>query len=67
MARTDLTEQEISRLERKAKRELAGGAEAWQISKLEADQILRLTGEVIELRNREAHTRQLHNLEWDEY
>jgi chromosome condensin MukBEF complex kleisin-like MukF subunit len=67
MARTDLQEHEISQLERKAKRVLAEPSDPWQVSKIDADRLLRLTGEVLELRNREATTRQLHNLEWDEY
>lgn len=42
------------------------GGEVWSLSKLDADRVLRLTGEVLELRNRESHARQMHNLE-DEY
>jgi uncharacterized protein HemX len=67
MPRTDLQEHEISALQRKARRQLGDDPPAWQVSKSEADQLLRLTGEVLELRNREANTRALHNLEWDEY
>jgi hypothetical protein len=67
MARTDLQEHEISALQRKARRQLGDDPPGWQVSKSEADQLLRLTGEVLELRNREANTRALHNLEWDEY
>lgn len=66
MSRTDLTEEEIRYLKRKAQRVIDPG-DGWVVGKLEADQLLRLTGEVIELRNREANTRQLHGLEWDEY
>jgi chromosome condensin MukBEF complex kleisin-like MukF subunit len=67
LARTDLQEHEISQLQRKARRVLEDRAEPWEVSKLDADRVLRLTGEVLELRNREAQTRQLHGLEWDEY
>lgn len=62
MARTDLLEHEISQLTRKARRVIDPG-EPWSVSKLDADRLLRLTGEVIELRNREAHSRQMHDLE----
>lgn len=67
MARTDLREHEISRLQSKARRVLSETPVPWELTKLEADQLLRLTGEVLELRNREANTRQLHGLEWYEY
>ncbi len=65
MSRTDLVEREIAQLERKAHGVLAGTP--WEISRIDADRIIRLTGEVLEIRNREANTRQLHGLEWDEY
>ncbi len=68
MARTDLQEAEIARLRRKAQRVFEERTEEpWQVSKQEADQLLRLTGEVLELRNREAHVRQIQGLEGDEY
>lgn len=67
MARTDLQEHEIGQLERKARRVLAEPTTPWEVSKLDADRLLRLTGEVLELRNRESATRQQHGLEWDEY
>jgi hypothetical protein len=62
MARTDLFEYEISQLARKAQRVIDPG-EPWSVSKLDAERLIRLTGEVIELRNREAHSRQMHYLE----
>jgi hypothetical protein len=62
MARTDLLEHEISQLKRKAQRVIDAG-DVWSVSKLDAERLLRLTGEIIELRNREAHSRQLHDLE----
>lgn len=62
MARTDLIEHEIAQLRRKAQRVIDAG-EPWSVSKLDADRLLRLTGEIIELRNREAHSRQMHDLE----
>jgi hypothetical protein len=62
MARTDLLEHEISQLARKARRVIDPG-EPWSVSKFDAERLLRLTGEVIELRNREAHSRQMHDLE----
>jgi hypothetical protein len=62
MARTDLTELELSQIRRKAQRVLDKG-EVWDVSKLDADRLVRLTGEVVELRNREAHVRQMHDLE----
>lgn len=64
MARTDLIETELAQLAAKARRCIGG--EVWSLSKLDADRVLRLTGEVVELRNREAHARQMHGLE-DEY
>ncbi len=67
MARTDLQEHEISQLERKARAVLRERAEPWAVSKIDADRVLRLTGEVLELRNREAHVRQIQGLEGDEY
>lgn len=66
MARTDLTEGEIRVLERYARR-LKDTGTPWEVTQLQADQVLRLTGEVMELRNREANVRQAHGLEWDEY
>jgi hypothetical protein len=62
MARTDLLEHEISQLKRKAQRVIDPG-EPWSVSKLDAERLLRLTGEVNELRNREAASRHLHDLE----
>jgi chromosome condensin MukBEF complex kleisin-like MukF subunit len=67
VARTDLQEHEISQLERKARAVLRERAEPWAVSKIDADRVLRLTGEVLELRNREAHVRQIQGLEGDEY
>ena len=67
MARTDLQEHEISQLQKKARRVLAEPPDPWEVSKLDADRLLRLTGEVLELRNREAHVRQIQGLEGDEY
>ena len=67
MPRTDLQEHEIGQLERKARRVLAEPSTPWEVSKLDADRLLRLTGEVAELRNREAHVRQIQGLEGDEY
>lgn len=64
MARTDLIETELAQLAAKARRAING--EVWSLSKIDADRVLRLTGEVVELRNREAHARQMHGLE-DEY
>jgi hypothetical protein len=60
--RTDLLEVELYQLSRKAERVVASG-EVWTVSKLDAGRIVRLTGEVTELRNREAHSRQMHDLE----
>jgi hypothetical protein len=65
MARTDLIETELAQLNAKARRVIADG-EVWTVSKIDAGRVLRLTGEVLELRNREAHARQMHSLE-DEY
>jgi hypothetical protein len=65
MARTDLIETELAQLNAKARRVIADG-EVWTVSKIDAGRVLRLTGEVLELRNREAHARQMHGLE-DEY
>ena len=65
MARTDLLEVEISQLAAKARRVISSG-EPWAVSKIDAERVTRLTGEVLELRNREAHARQMHGLE-DEY
>lgn len=62
MARTDLLEFEIAQLTRKAQRVIDPG-EPWQVSKLDAERLVRLTGEVAELRNRESHARQMHDLE----
>lgn len=62
MARTDLLEREIAQLKVKATR-VIDDKEAWSVSKIDADRILRLTGEIIELRNREAEVRHLHGLE----
>jgi hypothetical protein len=67
VARTDLQEHEISQLERKARGVLREPGEAWVMGKLDAERLLRLTGEVLELRNREAHVRQIQGLEGDEY
>jgi hypothetical protein len=67
VARTDLQEHEIAQLERKARAVLREPSDPWQVSKIDADRVLRLTGEVIELRNREAHVRQIQGLEGDEY
>lgn len=67
MPRTDLQEHEIGQLERKARAVLADPPRPWEVSKLDADSLLRLTGEVLELRNREAHVRQIQGLEGDEY
>ena len=61
MARAELIEHELAQLAAKAKRCING--EVWSLSKLDAERVLRLTGEVVELRNREAHTRQMQNLE----
>jgi chromosome condensin MukBEF complex kleisin-like MukF subunit len=66
VSRTDLTEDQIRALTRRCKKVLDDSG-VWSVTKPEADQILRLTGEVLELRNREAATRQQHALEWDEY
>jgi hypothetical protein len=60
--RTDLLEREITQLKVKAQR-VVDDKEPWNVSKLDADRILRLTGEVLELRNREAEVRHLHGLE----
>lgn len=65
MARADLIETELAQLNAKARRVISS-AEPWNVSKLDAERVLRLTGEVLELRNREAHARQMHGLE-DEY
>lgn len=62
MARTDLLEHELAQLTRKAQRVIDPG-EVWTVSKLDAERVVRLTGEVLELRNREAHSRQMHDLE----
>jgi len=62
MARTDLMEIELSQLRTKAQRVVAE-KEPWLVSKLDADRILRLTGEVLTLRSREAEVRHLHGLE----
>lgn len=62
MSRTDLLERELTQLRTKAQRVIAD-QEPWAVSKLDADRILRLTGEVLALRNREAEVRQLHGLE----
>jgi chromosome condensin MukBEF complex kleisin-like MukF subunit len=62
MARTDLVEREITQLRTKAQR-VASDQEPWSVSKLDADRILRLTGEVLALRNREAEVRHLQGLE----
>lgn len=62
MSRTDLVEREITQLRVKAQRVVAD-QEQWAVSKLDADRILRLTGEVLALRNREAEVRHLHDLE----
>lgn len=62
MSRTDLIEREITQLRVKAQRVVAD-QEAWSVSKLDADRILRLTGEVLALRSREAEVRHLHGLE----
>lgn len=67
MSRTDLTEVEISQMKRRAQGVLKDVGTPWEVSKPQADQILRLTGELLELRNRESNVRQLHDLEWDEY
>jgi chromosome condensin MukBEF complex kleisin-like MukF subunit len=66
MPRTDIQEHEIGQLRRKAQRVLEAG-EPWELSKLDAERLLRLTGEVLELRNREAHVRQIQAMEGDEY
>lgn len=62
MARTDLIETELAQLNAKARRVISD-KEPWQVSKLDAERVLRLTGEVLELRNRESHARQMHDLE----
>lgn len=62
MARSDVSELELAQLRMKATRLIQAG-EPWQISKLDAERLIRLTGEVTELRNREAHARQMHDLE----
>lgn len=61
MARTDLLEHEIGQLAAKARRCIGG--EVWSVSRLDAERLVRLTGEVVELRNREANSRQMHDLE----
>ena len=62
MARSDVSELELAQLRMKATRLIQAG-EPWQLSKLDAERLIRLTGEVTELRNREAHARQMHDLE----
>ena len=63
MSRRDLLEWEITQIQNKARRVARG--EPWDISTIDADRLLRLTGELLELRNREAHSRHLHGLEGD--
>jgi hypothetical protein len=67
VARTDLLEREIEQLQRKARAVVREPSTPWEISKIDADRILRLTGELIEIRNREAHVRHIQGLEGDEY
>ena len=66
MARRDLTEAEIAEAKRIA-RELAAGAYTDVNGRRAAgrlsDFVERLTGEVLALREREAHSRQIHDLE----
>jgi chromosome condensin MukBEF complex kleisin-like MukF subunit len=62
MARTDLLDLELTQLRIKAQR-VVGEKEPWLVSKLDADRILRLTGEVLALRSREAEVRHVHGLE----
>lgn len=54
MARRDLTQEELRELQAEAARTLPARP---------MDMLNRLIGEVLELRNREAHARQLHDLE----
>jgi hypothetical protein len=65
MSRTDLTEDQLRELKRWMRHLCDGGlkVEPHRV----ADYVERLTGEVLELRNREANVRQIQGLEWDEY
>jgi len=60
--RRDVTELELAQLRMKATRVMHSG-EPWMLSRLDAERIIRLTGEVSELRNREAAARLMHQLE----
>ena len=62
MARTDLTEREIAKLQLQA-HAVADGSAEWHLTRQEAGQLMRLTGEVLDLRSREANVRQMHDLD----
>ena len=66
MSRRDLSESEISELKRVV-REIGAGAYTAvnmpRAAKRASDLIERLAGEVLALREREAHARQMHDLE----
>lgn len=62
MPRLDLREADISQIQRQAQA-VASGKGDWSLTRADADKLLRLTGEVLELRNREAQVRQIHEIE----
>lgn len=62
MARTDLTEADIRTLNRRA-RAVLDDSFAWTLTKREADQIQRLSGEVIRLRETESQMKQVEGQE----
>jgi hypothetical protein len=56
MARNDLTESEINHVKRRAQMVVDENF-VWQLTKREADQVQRLAGEVLRLRDTEAQVR----------
>jgi hypothetical protein len=56
-------EREIAQLQRKAEGVLRDPPIPWECSKVDAARIVNLTGEVLRLRNEDAHARQLNDLE----
>jgi hypothetical protein len=62
MPRSDLTENEIRRLQRRAGM-VIDDEFVWQLTKAEAGQLQRLAGEVLALRDREAQVKHLEGQE----
>lgn len=62
MPRSDLTQTEVSHLQRRAQMVVDENF-VWQLTKREADQVHRLAGEVLRLRDTEAQVKHLEGQE----